>query len=97
MTAEFVAAAPPRIARAMADLVDFMARDDLPALAQAAVAHAQFETIHPFPDGNGRTGRALVHALLRAKGVTRHVTVPVSGGLLHDREGYVTALDACSG
>jgi Fic family protein len=48
-----------RIAPAMADLVRFVARDDLPALTQAAIAHAQFETIHPFPDGNGRTGRTL--------------------------------------
>jgi Fic family protein len=51
-------------------------------LTQAAIAHAQFETIHPFPDGNGRTGRAIVHYLLRAKRLTRHVTVPVSAGLL---------------
>ncbi|GAA2162955.1 Fic family protein [Humibacillus xanthopallidus] len=94
VTAEFVPPHHTRIEAAIADLVDFMARDDLPVLIQAAVAHAQFETIHPFADGNGRTGRALVHALLRAKGVTRHVTVPVSGGLLHDRAGYVAALDA---
>ena len=40
----------------MADLVRFMDRDDLPPLAHAALAHAQFETIHPFTDGNGRTG-----------------------------------------
>jgi Fic/DOC family len=51
------------------DLVAFVARDDLPAVAQAAVAHAQFETIHPFIDGNGRVGRALIHVVLRRRGV----------------------------
>ena len=94
VTADFVPPHHTGIEAALGDLVDFMARDDLPVLIQAAVAHAQFETIHPFADGNGRTGRALVHALLRAKRVTRHVTVPVSGGLLHDRAGYLAALDA---
>jgi Fic family protein len=52
----------------MDDLVRFAVRTDLPALAQIALAHAQFETIHPFPDGNGRTGRALVHAMLHRLG-----------------------------
>src|SRR3712207_7992785 len=66
----------------MADLVRFARRTDLPLLAQAALAHAQFETIHPFADGNGRTGRALVHAVLRAGRLTRRVTVPVSAGQL---------------
>ncbi|WP_404388078.1 Fic family protein [Humibacillus xanthopallidus] len=94
VTADFVPPHHTRIEAALGDLVDFMARDDLPVLIQTAVAHAQFETIHPFADGNGRTGRALVHALLRAKRVTRHVTVPVSGGLMHDRAGYLAALDA---
>lgn len=78
----------------MRDLVRFLARDDLPPLTQAAVAHAQFETIHPFPDGNGRVGRALVHALLRAKGLTQRVTVPVSAGLLVNLAGYFDALGA---
>ncbi len=76
------------------DLVAFIARNDLPVLAHAAIAHAQFETIHPFPDGNGRTGRALVHAHLRNKGLTRHVTVPVSAGLLADVDAYFAALSA---
>jgi Fic family protein len=74
------------------DLCAFMARNDLPPLVQAAVAHAQFETIHPFPDGNGRTGRALVHSLLRGKGLTRKVTVPVSAGLLSNTAAYFEAL-----
>lgn len=77
---------------AIADLISFMQRSDVPALPQIAVAHAQFETIHPFTDGNGRTGRALVQAMLRNKGMTRQVTVPVSAGLLSDTAAYFDAL-----
>lgn len=72
----------------------FTRRTELPLLSQAAIAHAQFETVHPFPDGNGRTGRALVHAMLRGHGLTRNVTVPVSAGLLTDTRGYFDALTA---
>ncbi|AEE45915.1 Fic family protein [Cellulomonas fimi] len=79
---------------AIDDLVAFTAREDIPALQHAAIAHAQFETIHPFPDGNGRTGRALIHALLRKRALTRSVTVPVSAGLLVDTRGYFDALTA---
>ncbi|MGF3054512.1 Fic family protein [Microbacterium sp. YY-03] len=81
-----------RIPALMADLVQFCARTDVPVLAHAALAHAQFETIHPFPDGNGRTGRALLHSMLRRGGLTRNVTVPVSAGLLSDTERYFHAL-----
>ena len=81
-----------RVPAAIADLVAFIDRDDVPVVAHAAVAHAQFETIHPFPDGNGRVGRALVHAYLRRKGLTRNVTVPVSAGLLTDTDAYFGAL-----
>jgi Fic family protein len=94
LTADFVPPVHTRVRAALEDLTGFMARDDLPVLTQAAVAHAQFETIHPFADGNGRTGRAIVHAMLRAKGVTTRVTVPVSGGLLQDKDGYIEALNA---
>jgi Fic family protein len=66
-------------------------------LVLAAVSHAQFETIHPFPDGNGRTGRALIHALLRRYELTRAVTVPVSAGLLSEIDGYFAALTAYRG
>jgi Fic family protein len=64
----------------------------VPLLAHAAIAHAQFETIHPFADGNGRTGRALMHAQLRNKGLTQNVTVPISAGLLSDVDTYFSAL-----
>ena len=77
---------------AIEDLVAFIARNDLPVLAHAAIAHAQFETIHPFPDGNGRTGRALIHSMLRGKGLTRNVTVPISAGLLVHTDRYFDAL-----
>ncbi|MGN6331710.1 MAG: Fic family protein [Motilibacteraceae bacterium] len=90
--AMFVPPAHHRVPAGIDDLVAFMRRDDIPALIHAAIAHAQFETIHPFPDGNGRTGRALLHAMLRGKGLTRAVTVPVSAGLLVDVEAYFTAL-----
>ena len=63
-------------------------------LAKALLAHAQFETIHPFPDGNGRTGRALIHAMLRRDRLTRNVTVPVSSGLLTEIDRYFDALGA---
>ena len=76
----------------MADVVSFARRTDVPVLAQTAIAHAQFETIHPFPDGNGRTGRALLQGMLRHGRLTRNVTVPVSAGLLHDIDRYFRAL-----
>ncbi|MDH6182574.1 Fic family protein [Microbacteriaceae bacterium SG_E_30_P1] len=76
----------------MSDLVTFLRRSDLPPLVQAAIAHAQLETIHPFSDGNGRAGRALVHAVLRHSGIVARATAPVSAGLLRDTEGYFDAL-----
>jgi Fic family protein len=78
----------------MGDLVAFANRADLPVLAHTALAHAQFETIHPFPDGNGRTGRALVQAMLRHHGLTTGTTIPVSAGLLSSLESYFGALAA---
>jgi Fic family protein len=88
----FVPPHQDRVASAMNDLVAFAERNDIPALAHAALVHAQFETIHPFPDGNGRTGRALIHALLRRRQLTRNVTVPISSGLLVDVDAYFGAL-----
>ena len=93
MTADFVGPEPRRIPTAIEDLIRFVARDDLPVLPQIAIAHAQFETIHPFADGNGRTGRALVQIMLRTKQLTRTATVPISGGLLVDKTAYLNALD----
>nr|WP_275433165.1 Fic family protein [Corynebacterium imitans] len=78
----------------LADLEAFMSRRDVPVLAQAAIAHAQLETIHPFADGNGRTGRALVHVLLKLRGLSVNGPVPISAGLLSRVDDYFAALDA---
>jgi Fic family protein len=91
-TADYIAPHPDRVPAAITDLARFARRNDIPVLVHAAIAHAQFETIHPFPDGNGRTGRALIHSMLRAKGLTRKVTVPVSAGLLANTRAYFDTL-----
>ncbi len=90
--ANFVAPRFDRVPALMHDALAFARRADWPVLPQVAIAHAQFETVHPFPDGNGRTGRALVHAMLHRLEITRNVTVPVSAGLLQDTERYFGAL-----
>ncbi|WP_278255714.1 Fic family protein [Nocardioides convexus] len=78
----------------LADLLELANRDDVPVLAQAAVVHAQFESIHPFGDGNGRIGRALVNAILRRRGATTSVVVPVATALVAKREAYFDLLTA---
>ncbi|MDP4334847.1 Fic family protein [Curtobacterium sp. A7_M15] len=90
--ADYVAPAWERVPSLVEDVMEFARRLDLPRLAQVAVTHAQFETIHPFTDGNGRTGRALLQSMLRSNELTQNVTVPVSAGLLTDTAGYVRAL-----
>lgn len=92
--ADFIAPHQERVPGAIDDLVRFAMRDDITVLPHIAIAHAQFETIHPFPDGNGRTGRALIQSMLRHKRLTRQITVPVSAGLLTDTRSYFNALTA---
>lgn len=92
--AEFVPPHHERVPALMTDVMAFSRRTDLLVLPHLALAHAQFETIHPFADGNGRTGRALVQAMLRHHRVTRSVTVPVSAGLLARTGDYFGALTA---
>lgn len=76
------------------DLFAFCNDDCLPAVAQAAIAHAQFETIHPFVDGNGRTGRALIHLVLRRRGLACRVLPPISLVLATWAHDYVGGLAA---
>jgi Fic family protein len=88
----FVPPPPELVPDYMADLATFATRDDMPALVQAALAHAQFETIHPFTDGNGRIGRALINAILRRRGVTSRVVVPLATALVAHRDRYFDVL-----
>lgn len=91
-SAAFVPPPPQEVPALLADLAGFCNDDSLPTVVQAAVAHAQFETIHPFVDGNGRTGRALIHVVLRRRGLAPRVVPPVSLVLATLATDYVSAL-----
>lgn len=91
-SAAFVPPPPEYVADLMDDLCAFCNTDSIPAVAQAAIAHAQFQTIHPFADGNGRTGRALIHLVLRRRGLTTRVLPPVSLVLATWADDYVLGL-----
>jgi Fic family protein len=90
--AEFIPPPPDRVQPLLEDLVAFLNREDLPAVVQAAIAHAQFETIHPFADGNGRVGRCLIHVVLRRRGLAQHVVPPVSIVLATNAKAYIKGL-----
>ena len=90
--ATFVPPPEDRVRGLLDDLIALVNLDDVPAVAQAAIAHAQFETIHPFGDGNGRAGRCLIHVVLRRRGVTPLVAPPVSVVLATDARRYIAGL-----
>lgn len=90
--ADFVPPPPEEVPRLMADLCAAMNDDRLPPIIQAALVHAQFETIHPFHDGNGRTGRALVHVILRRRGMSPQYVPPISIVLASDKNRYIRGL-----
>jgi Fic family protein len=92
LNAVFVPAPPDRIDALVEDLIDFVNRVDVDPIAQAAIAHAQFETIHPYGDGNGRIGRVLIGWSMR-----RHLGLigappPVSILIARDPGGYLAGL-----
>jgi Fic family protein len=93
-SATFVPPPWDRVPDLLDDLCEFCSGDELPAVAQAALAHAQFETIHPFIDGNGRTGRALIHVILRRRNLAPVVVPPVSLVLATWSRDYVKGLTA---
>lgn len=93
-SAAFVPPPPKKVRPLLEDLCVFCNGDDLPPVAQAAIAHAQFETIHPFGDGNGRTGRALIHVILRRRGLAMKVLPPVSLVLATWARDYIQGLAA---
>lgn len=90
--ADFVPQAPEHLMPLLDDLSDAINDDALPPLVQAAQVHAQVETIHPFADGNGRTGRALVQVVLRRRGVAPDCVPPISVVLAGAKERYTAGL-----
>jgi len=92
--ATFIPVPETDVPRLVDDLCAFIGRDDVSPLIQAALTHAQFETIHPFADGNGRVGRALVHLVLRRRGLAPHYVPPISLVLAASYEAYIAGLTA---
>lgn len=90
--AEFIPAPAELVPELLDDLCEFCNRLDLQPAIQAAIAHVQFETIHPFFDGNGRVGRALILIVLRRRGVAKSYLPPVSLALAGDADRYVAGL-----
>jgi Fic family protein len=92
--ASFIPPPPEYVPALVDDLLRFIERDDLSPALQAAIAHAQFEAIHPFSDGNGRVGRALIHFVLRRRGLAPRFVPPVSLVLAARSNSYIAGLNA---
>jgi len=90
--ADHVPPPPEYVPDLVEDLLAFVNREDLSPVFQSAVAHAQFEAIHPFADGNGRTGRALIHFILRRRGLAPRFVPPISLVLATHRDAYIQGL-----
>ena len=94
LRAEFIPPPPDRLQALLDDLCLYIDGDQHSPVTQAALAHAQFETIHPFMDGNGRTGRALIPMVLRRRGLTGRSVPPISLVLAGRSRDYVAGLTA---
>jgi Fic family protein len=92
--AEFVGPPWEEVRPLLKDLCEFMNRDDISPVAQAAIAHAQFETIHPFGDGNGRVGRCLIQVIFRRRALAPRYIPPVSIVLGANKDAYIAGLEA---
>jgi Fic family protein len=94
LDAEFVGPPWEEVRPLLEDLCDFINRDDVSPVAQAAIAHAQFETIHPFGDGNGRVGRCLIQVIFRRRGLAPRYIPPVSVVLGGNKDAYIAGLES---
>lgn len=94
LDADFVPPPPEKVPELMDDLVHYLGGAWHSPVVQAALVHAQFETIHPFTDGNGRLGRALIHTVLHRRGLMSGATLPVSLTFATFSKEYVNALSA---
>jgi Fic family protein len=93
--ATFVPPPPHEVVNALGALETFLhAEDGLPLLLKIGLAHVQFETIHPFLDGNGRVGRLLITFLLCEKGVLHRPVLYLSHYFKRHRQRYYELLQA---
>ena len=92
--AEYVGPPAEQVRPLLDDLCHFIERDDISPVAQAAIAHAQFETIHPFGDGNGRVGRCLIQVIFRRRGLAPGYVPPISIVLGANKDVYISGLEA---
>jgi Fic family protein len=93
--AAFVPPPPEEVAECMGALENWLhdKPERTPTLLKAALAHVQFETVHPFLDGNGRVGRLLITLLLRVEGMLREPLLYLSLYFKRNREEYYRLLD----
>lgn len=94
LRAEFVPPPESEVRRLVEDLAAFVTVTTGNPVVRAAIAHAQFETIHPFVDGNGRTGRALIHTVLYRADALRNILIPISTVFAGDTDAYIAGLTA---
>lgn len=94
--AVYVPPPPEMVKPLLEDYARFLAREDLSPIAQAAIGHAQFENIHPFGDGNGRVGRALIHTVLRRRGEAELYVPPISLTLAAEQKAYFAGFGSFS-
>src|SRR5690606_11599733 len=94
--AHFVPPPPDALDALLGDLERFLHAppDQMPPLVKAALAHVQFETIHPFSDGNGRLGRLLIALILCSEGVLREPSLYLSLYFKRRRADYYDRLNA---
>lgn len=94
LRADFVPPPETEVPRLIDDLAAFVTATEGNPVVRAAIAHAQFETIHPFIDGNGRTGRALIHTVFRRADALRNTLIPISTVFAGDTSAYIAGLTA---
>lgn len=94
LRADFVPPPEDLVPSLMENLAEFVTETAGNPVVRAAIAHAQFETIHPFIDGNGRTGRALIHTVLRRADAVRHTLIPISTVFAGNVNAYISGLNA---
>ena len=93
LDADFIPPAPEYVPALLDDLAAFCNDTVISPIEQAAIAHAQFENIHPFVDGNGRTGRALIHLIFKRRGLAEHLVPPVSLVLATHAKDYIAGVN----